>query len=267
MAHASGPSEGTPLWRTDDPIRIGVSSCLLGHPVRWDGGHKRDPFLVDALGPFVEWVPVCPEAEIGLGVPREAIHLVRAGGALRLVGTRSGADHTDAMHRFAARRLRELERLALCGYVLKSHSPSCGLERVPIHGSRAKTGRGLFASALAAALPSLPIEDEERLADPRLRESWIERVFAYRRLRSFFSTRWSVGGLARFHAAHELQLRAHAPADAAALGRLVARAHRASRGALRDRYERGFMEALRRPATGRVHVGPDPTERMLRNRV
>src|SRR5262249_53016079 len=114
------------------------------------------------------------------------------------------------------------------------------------------------------ALPTLPIEEETRLADPRLRARWIERVLAYRRLRSFFATRWSVGGLAHFHAAHELQLRAHSRARAAELGRLVGRPRRVSRGALRDRYERGFMEALRRPARGGIQLGHDPTERILR---
>jgi uncharacterized protein YbgA (DUF1722 family)/uncharacterized protein YbbK (DUF523 family) len=222
--------------------------------VRWDGGHKRDAWLVERLGPFVEWVPVCPEAEIGLGVPREPIHLVRAGRAIRLVGTRSGIDHSGAMRRFAAGRVRALERLALCGYVLKAGSPSCGLARVPIDGARGKTGAGLFASALAAALPSLPIEEEARLADPRLRDHWIERVFAYRRLRSFFATRWSVAGLTRFHAAHELQLLAHAPAGSAELGRLVAGARAVPRRALRARYERLFLETLRRPATQRGHA-------------
>ena len=225
--------------------------------MRWDGGHKRDAFLVDQLGPFVEWVPVCPEAEIGLGVPREPIHLVRAGGALRLVGTRSGTDHTGAMQRFAAERLGALERLGLCGYVLKKNSPSCGLERVPVHGARGtrdKNGRGLFARALVDAMSLLPVEEEGRLSDPRLRENWIERVFAYRRLRSFFATRWSVGGLVRFHTAHKLQLLAHAPARCAELGRLVAGARGAPRAALRDRYERHFMDALRRPATPRRHV-------------
>jgi uncharacterized protein YbgA (DUF1722 family)/uncharacterized protein YbbK (DUF523 family) len=247
-----------PLWRSDRaPIRIGVSSCLLGEAVRWDGGHKRDAFLVDQLGPFVEWVPVCPEAELGLGVPRETIHLVRRDGDVRLVGTQSGADHSDAMRRFAARRVRELARLDLCGYVLKKNSPSCGLERVPIRGARGmpeKVGRGVFASALVEASAELPIEEEGRLCDPRLRENWIERVFAYRRLRSFFAARWSVGDLVRFHTAHELQLMAHAPKPYAELGRLVASARELPRAELRERYGRGFMAALQRPATARRHV-------------
>lgn len=254
----SSSSEPAPLWRRDDaPIRIGVSSCLLGQEVRWDGGHKRDAFLVDQLAPFVEWVPVCPEAEIGLGIPRETIHLVRRAGDLRLVGTRSGDDHTDAMQRFAARRVRALERMDLCGYVLKKGSPSCGMERVPIRSGKGmpeKNGRGVFAAALIEASPALPVEEEGRLHDPHLRENWIERVFAFRRLRSFFGARWDVGALVRFHTAHKLQLMAHSQKHYAELGRLVAGARDLAREELRDRYERGFMEALRHHATARRNV-------------
>jgi len=247
-----------PAWRRDDaPIRIGVSSCLLGHEVRWDGGHKRDAFLTEQLAPFVEWVPVCPEAEIGLGVPRETIHLVRHDGALRLVGTKSGDDHTAAMERFAARRTRALERLELCGYVLKKNSPSCGLERVPIRSGKGmpeRKGRGVFAAALIEAFPDLPVEEEGRLCDPHLRENWIERVFAKSRLRSLFATRWNVGALVRFHTAHKLQLLAHAPKQYAEIGRLVANGAALPREELRDRYAQAFMETLARPATARRHV-------------
>lgn len=251
-------SEPAPLWRHDDaPIRIGVSACLLGEKVRWDGGHKRDAFLMDELGPFVEWVPVCPELEIGLGVPRETIHLVRRDDGVALVGTRSGTDHGDAMRRWAAQRVRALENEDLCGYVLKKSSPSCGLERVPVRNGKGmpeKTGRGVFASVLVEASPALPIEEEGRLTDPHLRENWIERVFAYRRLRSLFATRWNVGALVRFHTAHKLQLMAHSPKDYAALGRLVAGASALPRAELRARYAAGFMAGLRPIATPRRQV-------------
>jgi uncharacterized protein YbbK (DUF523 family) len=156
-----------------------VSSCLLGHVVRWDGGHKLEPFLIEELGPWVEWVPVCPEVEIGMGVPREPVRLVEGEGELRVVGERSGIDWSDRLRAWAQRRARELAALELCGYVLKSDSPSCGLARVPVwkpQGAPERRGRGLFAEALVAACDELPIEEESRLRDPRVRRSWIERV-------------------------------------------------------------------------------------------
>ncbi len=161
-----------PLWRDDAPVRIGISSCLLGEAVRWDGGHKRDRFLADVLTPFVSWVPVCPEVELGMGIPREAVQLASQDGELRMLGTRSGEDWTREMQRFAARRLRQLERVGLCGYVLKSRSPSCGMQRVEVYKRNGRTrrdGRGLFASALLERNPALPVEEERRLGDPDLR--------------------------------------------------------------------------------------------------
>jgi uncharacterized protein YbgA (DUF1722 family)/uncharacterized protein YbbK (DUF523 family) len=235
-------------------IRIGISSCLLGQKVRYDGGHKRDGFLVDLFGQYVEWVPVCPELEMGLGVPREPIHLVSRDGGdkLRLIGVKSGADHTEAMQAYARERLDELEGLDLCGYVLKKDSPSCGLLRVKVWNQPAtatKNGRGLFAAALLARLPRLPVEEEGRLSDPRLRENFIERVFAYVRLKELFRGRWTVGQLVAFHAAHKLLLLAHSPDAYRRLGRLVAAAKGTNRRLLRNEYEAGFMEALAVVAT------------------
>jgi uncharacterized protein YbbK (DUF523 family)/uncharacterized protein YbgA (DUF1722 family) len=237
---------------TDAPIRIGVSSCLLGHEVRYDGGHARDPFLTETLGRFVEWVPVCPELEVGLGVPRPTLHLERASGGLHLIQTDTGRDHTRAMRAFARRRVAELRRLGLYGFVLKRGSPSCGLERVKVHAPRARPrrwGRGLFAAGLLEAMPGLPVEEEGRLGDPLLRDNFVERVFAYRRLRRLFSGRWTPTLAARFHAAHELQLLAHSAAAHGELTRLVAEASDLPRGRFRQRYEDAFMMALAQRAT------------------
>ncbi len=124
------------------PIRIGISSCLLGEKVRYDGGHKRDVYLVEMFGRFVEWVPVCPEVEMGLGTPRETLRLVRIGENIRMVMPKAGVDHTDGMRNFARRRIREIEKEDLCGYILKKDSPSCGMERVRVfdaHGVPAKS--------------------------------------------------------------------------------------------------------------------------------
>src|SRR5512145_160552 len=164
------------------PIRVGISACLLGQQVRYDGGHKRDAFLTDTLGRWVEWVPVCPEVELGLGIPREAIRLEGDPDRPRLVAPRSGADHTAAMQRLARARAAELARQDLSGYVLKKDSPSCGMARVRVYagsGTPARRGTGLFARALMERLPLLPVEEEGRLHDARLRENFVERVFAY----------------------------------------------------------------------------------------
>jgi uncharacterized protein YbgA (DUF1722 family)/uncharacterized protein YbbK (DUF523 family) len=237
---------------TRQPLRLGVSSCLLGAPVRYDGGHKRDSFLRDVLEPFVEWVPVCPELESGLGVPRPPMRLVREGGGVRLVEIESGRDRTRAVARWASARLRSLRALELCGYVLKKDSPSCGMERVKVYGRDGvprRVGAGIYARALREAFPNLPIEEEGRLRDPELRENFIERVFAYARLRALFRPRWTRASLIAFHTRHELQLRAHSPAAYRALGRSAASRSRTPRDRLRDRYSADFMSALTRPAT------------------
>ena len=238
-------------------VRIGISSCLLGQNVRFDGGHKRDPFLVETFGPFVEWVEVCPEVEVGLGTPREAIRLVRDGDDVRLVGVKSATDHTDRMRRWAATRVEALAREVLDGYILKKDSPTCGMERVKVYtagGVPSRDGRGLFAEALMARLPLLPVEEEGRLSDPRLRDHFVERAFAHRRLRDLFAARWTAGSLVAFHSAHKLALLAHSPSGYAELGRLVARAGEMPRAELRAAYEGGYMRALSVMATPRRHV-------------
>ncbi len=238
-------------------LRVGVSACLLGEKVRFDGGHKRDGFLADTLGRFVEWVPVCPEVEAGLGTPREPIRLTRREGQTRLVTVKTGVDHTARMADYARRKVGALAALDLSGYVLKKDSPSCGMERVKVydvHGSPARTGRGVFAEALLARHPDLPVEEEGRLSDPRLRENFVERVFAYRRLRDLFGGRWSVGALVRFHTAHKLVLLAHATTAYQALGRLVAGAAPLPRADLQSSYQSAFMQALSIVATPRRHA-------------
>ena len=238
-------------------IRIGVSACLLGDEVRYDAGHKRDAFLTQVLGPLVEWVKVCPEVEVGMGTPRESMRLVDEGGRVRLLTVKTGVEHTDAMTAYAARRVVTLDDEDLCGYVLKKDSPSCGMTRVKVYGGNgpaAKTGIGIFARALIARYPHLPIEEEGRLTDPRLRDNFIERVFAYRRLRDLFESRWTVGDLVRFHTAHKLVLLAHSTQAYTRLGRIVAGAKGADRAALRARYTDGFMDALSEMATTKRHT-------------
>lgn len=232
------------------PLRLGVSACLLGHEVRYDGGHKRDRFVTDMLGRFAEWVAVCPELESGMGVPRPTLRLVREGEAIRLREVHSGADHTRSLERFAARRVKELPELD--GYVLKKDSPSCGYTRVKVfseHGMARREGRGLFAEELVRRNPNLPVEDEGRLHDATLRENFIERLFAYRRLRELFGGRWGRGSVVAFHTAHKLQVMAHSTVAYRELGRLVAAVSSTPRRELRERYTQDFMAALGKPAT------------------
>jgi uncharacterized protein YbgA (DUF1722 family)/uncharacterized protein YbbK (DUF523 family) len=247
---------------TDDsgvlrPIRIGISSCLLGEPVRFDGGHKRDPFLTETFGAFVEWVPVCPEVECGFGTPRESMRLVHVDNGVRLLTVRTAVDLTDRMVEYARRRVAALDAEDLSGYVLKKDSPSCGMDRVKIYSTRGvpeRSGRGIFAARLVERFPSLPVEEEGRLSDARLRENFIERVFAYWRLRRLFIGRWNLGGLVAFHTAHKLILMAHSPEAYRQLGRLVARVRGVGRADLKRRYTEMFMSALTVIATPRRHT-------------
>jgi uncharacterized protein YbbK (DUF523 family) len=169
-------------------LRIGVSACLLGEEVRYNGGHKRDPFLTDVLAQYVEWVPVCPEVEVGLGTPRPAMRLVRIGGDTRMVVPETGADHTEAMRSYSDRRVEELAAERLAGFILKKDSPSCGMERVKLYpdegGVPNQEARGLFAEALLRRFPGLPVEEEDRLHDPLVREDFLERCAEYLRTRS-----------------------------------------------------------------------------------
>ncbi len=169
------------------PIRVGISSCLLGEKVRYDGGHKHEPLLVETFGRVVEWVPVCPELEMGLGVPREPIQLVRRAGEVQMIGVTSGVDRRRDMRDYLSKKLDALELLDLCGYIFKAGSPSCGLREVPVYdsdGTAISAGRGLFAEALVARFPNLPVEDERRLHDPNVREEFLRSVLAYARTRT-----------------------------------------------------------------------------------
>ncbi len=239
------------------PIRLGISQCLLGEAVRYDGGHKRDTFLVDVLGPHVEWVPVCPEVEAGLGTPREAMRLVGTPEHSRLVTIRSKIDHTEAVVQWGAARVRELEELALSGYVFKKDSPSCGIERVRIfnaHGMPAMRGAGLFARAFHAQFPLTPVEEEGRLCDPALRDNFIERVFAYHRWLCLTEEGLTRQRLIQFHTIHKYLLLAHSPQHYRMLGSLVAELRGRVLRDVGQRYGALFMAALSKHATVRKHV-------------
>lgn len=239
------------------PLRLGISQCLLGDAVRYDGGHKRDAFLMDVLGPHVEWVPVCPEVEAGLGTPREAMRLFGTPQRSRLITVRTMVDHTEQVAQWSDGRLRELETLALSGYVFKKDSPSCGVERVRIfnrHGMPATRGAGLFARAFHAHFPLTPVEEEGRLCDAALRDNFIERVFAYHRWLRLMQDGVTRQRLVQFHTIHKYLLLAHSPPHYRTLGGLVANVHRSTPREAAQRYGAGFMEALALRATVRKHV-------------
>lgn len=251
----------SPFWQEcleEEPtIRLGVSTCLMGQNVRYDGGHKRDRFLIDTLGEFVEWVPVCPEVEIGLSIPREAMHLAGDPEDPRLVTIKTGKDYTERMQAWAQKRLDQLADVNLHGFVFKSRSPSSGLYRVKVyddHGMPSRTGTGIFPSAVMQRFPLLPLEEDGRLHDMGLRENFVERVFAYYRWTCMLQNDATPGGVVAYHTAHKLTMMAHSPAHYQKMGRLVAQAGTLPWADLVDRYARLLMEGLEVMATHGRHA-------------
>lgn len=242
---------------TDEPIAVGVSTCLLGQRVRWDAGHKHDRYITDILGQFFRFVPVCPEVEVGMGVPRESVRLIGSVDAPRMVGNKTGTDWTDRMRDYSDKRVKQRDISDLCGYILKKDSPSCGMERVRVYsesGMPAKKGIGFFAESLLKRYPLLPVEEEGRLNDPRLRENFIVRVFAYFRLRKLFSGGCTRGQLVAFHTAHKYLIMAHSQKHYKLLGKLVADVKKYTPAEMRDRYSHLFMEAFSFKTTTRKNV-------------
>ena len=228
-------------------IKIGVSSCLLGEKVRWDGNHKQDAVVKNQLGRIFEWVPTCPEVEIGMGIPRESVHLTGSSKSPRVVGITTGTDWTQRMNRYSKKRSRELAKMNVCGYIFKSKSPSCGIARIPVVAKNGKTqskGRGLFAELFIQQYPLVPVEDEDRLHDARVRENFITRVFAYHRLTQLLKGRFSLKALVKFHTAHKFLLLAHSRKHYNALGKRVAQAKQIAQAELKSRYAEEFMQAL-----------------------
>lgn len=239
-------------------LRIGVSGCLLGHPVRYDGGHKSHPTVTDRLSRFFDMVAVCPEMEVGMGVPREPVDLFGDPQAPHMRGQDSGRDWTEAIQRYGRQRAAEMARLEVSGFILKEGSPSCGPDRVPVHtesGKTRHTGTGLFARALTDALPLLPVEAETRLAHASLCESFIERVHAYRDWCTCLGEGPpSLSRLMDFHASHKLTLLAHSERHLRLAGRLLAEAGKASLEGVTTRYGNAFMAALKQPATRKTNT-------------
>lgn len=236
------------------PIKIGISSCLLGHKVRYDGGHKLDGFLRDTLGKFVEYIPVCPEQECGLGVPREAMRLEGDPEAPRLITIRSRKDLTKKMKKWSVKRVKELENEELCGFIFKSKSPSSGMERVKVYSGKGMPvlkGTGLFAKEFINHFPLIPVEEEGRLHDPLLRENFIERIFTLKRWVDLTKDKLSIGKLVEFHTKNKLLLLSHSEKHYRLMGKMVAESGKKSIGESFNEYERAMVEALKLKATPR----------------
>jgi len=237
-------------------IRMGVSSCLLGNKVRFDGGHKHDRYITGTLGNYFEFVPVCPEVECGLTVPRESMRLVGTPESPRLVTNKSGGDITEQMNQWALKRVDELVSENLCGFIFKSKSPSSGMERVKVYDHNnvpRAAGVGLFARIFQDRFPLLPVEEEGRLHDIVLRENFIESVFVYQRWRDTVAN-FTSGRLVTFHTEHKLLLRAHSEKHYRELGRIVAAAGGMESDELLLTYQENLMAAMKLKPTVKKHV-------------
>jgi uncharacterized protein YbgA (DUF1722 family)/uncharacterized protein YbbK (DUF523 family) len=239
------------------PIKIGVSACLMGENVRWNGGHSRSRFITDTLSQFVEFEPVCPEVEAGFPTPRETFRLVGEPDDPRLITTKGKVDHTDHMQQWARNRVRQLEEADLCGFIFKKDSPNSGLYRVKVYndqGMPVKQGTGIFAREFVRQFPRVPVEEDGRLNDPKLRENFIEQIFAMRRWRDVIAGRRTVGNLVDFHTRHKLLLLSHSPKHYRAMGKLVAAGKTMSIDELYRQYEIQLVEALRLRTTVKKNV-------------
>ncbi len=252
MRHFDSPSKIRSRGDILEKIRLGISACLLGENVRYDGGHKLDRFLRETLGQYVEYVPVCPEVECGLPIPREAMRLEGNPESPCLVISRTKQDMTERMIIWADKRVVELEKEDLCGFIFKSHSPSSGMERVRVYnekGMPSKKGVGIFARIFMDHFPLLPVEDEGRLHDPEVRENFIERIFTLKRWRDILAKKSGRGNVVDFHTKHKLLVLSHSPRHYQAMGKLAARPTDFPLKDFYQQYETLLMESLKLKTT------------------
>jgi uncharacterized protein YbgA (DUF1722 family)/uncharacterized protein YbbK (DUF523 family) len=241
----------------ESPIKIGVSSCLLGNNVRYNGGHAHDRFITGTLGEFVEFVPVCPEVECGLGIPRLTMHLKGDVDNPRLVTTKTGEDHTERMVSWAKKRLEELANENLCGFIFKKNSPSSGMARVKVFNDKGQPdnkGSGIFAGMFMRRFPLIPVEEDGRLNDPILRENFIEQMFTLKRWRDLSARGVTRGNLVEFHTCNKMLIRSHSENHYRLMGKLVAGAKSMSPSTLYEQYEELLLAALRLKASVAKHT-------------
>ena len=239
-------------------IKIGVSSCLLGKEVRYNGGHSHDRYITGILGQYFSFVDVCPEVEAGFGIPRETMRLVGDPESPHLRTSKGGRDVTDTMLSWSRKRVQELAEEDLYGFIFKSKSPSSGMERVKVYTEKgfpgSNRGVGLFAKSFMDRFPLIPVEEEGRLHDAALRENFIERIFALKRWRIIAEQRKSRGAIVTFHTGHKLQIMSHSVKHYRDMGRLVARVKDLPLNSLYEQYESMFMQALSLMATVKKNV-------------
>ena len=236
-----------------EKIRIGVSSCLIGEKVRWNGDNKQDRYVRDILSRYFEYIPVCPEVEVGMGVPRETVALYGDPEKPSMISKKTQTDWTKPMEKYIKSRINTLSADDLCGYIFKSKSPSCGMGRVPLYSEfgshKVKHGPGMFANAFINSFPLVPTEEEGRLNDPRIRENFIVRVFSFKRFNLLLNEKFSLGQWVKFHTQHKFLLLAHSKKHYDDLGKLVAHSKTIKPSELKKKYGELFMEALTSKST------------------
>ncbi len=242
----------------DKSVKVGVSACLLGQKVRYDGGHKLDRYLRDVLGKYVHLIAVCPETESGMSVPREAMHLVGDAENPRLMTVATGRDFTEIMREWAGRKTKALEEEKLSGFIFKSKSPSSGMERIKLYNDKGRAvnnkGRGIFAAMFMQRFPLIPVEDEGRLNDPMLRENFITRIFVFGRWLELMDQGLSAGRLVDFHTRHKLLVMSHNVEAYRELGRMVASPKDFNSDDLAREYITRLMGALKLYSTVKKNV-------------
>ena len=238
-----------------EKILIGISSCLLGHEVRYDGAHKYQSYIEQTLGQYFAFRPFCPEVESGMGIPRPAVQLLETAAGIRCVGVKDAS--MDVTERLQAVSRQQHDWLGgICGYILKKDSPSCGMQRVKVYKNQTpvRKGVGIFADYLQSSFPELPVEEEGRLGDPVLRENFVQRVFVLQRWRQLCAEPLGAHALMTFHSRHKLIAMSHDQNTAKELGRIIAglQANDLPNGA--QQYISLLMACLKKPATRKNHV-------------
>lgn len=234
-------------------IPVGISSCLLGEAVRYDGGHKLDAYIVGTLAQYFNFKPFCPEMAIGMGTPRPTIKLVKQGDEIHsVVASNPDVDVTDALRGYANQLQPDFS--GLCGYILKKGSPSCGMERVKVYlnNQPQQIGIGIYAKTMMQNNPLLPVEEEGRLGDPKLRENFIQRVYVLHRWQQLVGEGLTASALTRFHARHKLMIMSHG--NYVELGRLLANATKENINEVANNYIAELMKTLKKVASRKSHV-------------